>query len=96
MTAVRQKTVNTNKTKTTTTVEIQNTPYWLNVKTPVGVIGTRLATGIKQHETLLALIDKYGVEKTNRWLETKDFDGYIAEEGKSTKLDDLDAEFANL
>lgn len=85
-------------TKTTEKSEIQNTDLWLNVKTPVGTIGIRLADGINQHEPFLALIRKHGVEKFSKWIATKELEMYAVQEGVKSQSDisKFDEEFEAL
>lgn len=82
-------------TKTTEKSEIQNTEFWINVKTPVGTLGIRLADGISQHEPFLALIRKHGVEKFTKWISTKELEMYAVQEGvkKEFDIDKFDSEF---
>lgn len=85
------------KSKATAQTEITKTEFWLNVKLPAGNIGINLATGINQHEVYLELIEKYGVEKCNKWLESKGAEAYITQEGvKASTADKFADEFASL
>lgn len=69
------------------TVEITKTAFWLNVETPLGKIGINLASGIDQHEKLIAVCNEYGAETTSKWLQSKGFNGYITQEGKTSEFD---------
>lgn len=53
--------------------------YSLNIETPVGIISVDLVEGVKQSKIMLELIQKYGFAKVNKWLKTKNFNGYIIE-----------------
>lgn len=83
-----------NRSKAST---ITKTDFWLNIRTPLGVMGVSLAKGIAQHDKYLALLETHGLEKVNKWLELKEFDGYIVKAGnESISMDELDKEFEAL
>lgn len=83
-----------NRSKAST---ITKTDYWLNIRTPLGVMGVSLAKGIAQHDKYLDLLETHGLVKVNKWLETKEFDGYIVKAGSETlNMDELKAEFEAL
>lgn len=72
--------------------EITKSDYWLNINLPTGQIGINLAHGIEQHDTVLDLINKVGLEKLNKFYESKNSDCYVVQVGHSnreSKVDDL-------
>ena len=84
---------------------IVKSDYWLNnVQTCAGLMNINLVTGLKGQtgktmQTYLNLIDKHGMAKTNKWLESKGSSEYLVKEGESANtidIDSLDAEFAAL
>lgn len=80
-----------------TKTNIEASGFWLNTRIDgAATIGTSLARGMRGHDNLIAIIEKYGIDKTNRWLKSKGIDAYVNQAGETFEIDSLDNEFANI
>lgn len=83
--------------KNSTKNEITKTDFWINFNLPTGKIGFQLARGIRDHDTILSVIDEVGVESLNELYETDNMPCYIVKAVASdNKADDVIARIKSM